>query len=51
MTQRFCQNLLVSCLDSDRIMRGEKMKPYPPYIMVHCLEEDHAQSTITLSVR
>ena len=51
MTQRFCQNLLVSCLDSDRIMRGEKMYPYPPLHYGSLYGGDHAQSTITLTIR
>ena len=51
MTQRFCQNLLVSCLDSDRIMRGEQMKPYPHLYHVQRMRANDAQFTITLTIR
>ena len=51
ITHWICQNLLLLCLDSDRIMRGEKMNPYPPLHYGSLLGGDHAQSTITLTVR
>ena len=39
------------CLDTDRIMRGGKMNPYPPLYDEGLLGGDHAQSTITLTIR
>jgi|SaaInlV_120m_DNA_3_1039746.scaffolds.fasta_scaffold03161_15 hypothetical protein len=44
-------NFILIYLDSGRIMRGEKMNPYPPLYDESLLGGAHAQSTISLTTR